>query len=181
MASILLGAIFVLCSFFRRRLLYKKSSSANDIELFYRLLQETMKIGKWNIPIHNEVVSLWKSFQPNNSQLLFSFFGGVPVAACLLIWEGETAHYMYAALNNEGRKMGAAYFLLWNVFEFLKERKISKLDLEGIYDERYAKTTKHWIGFTKFKMGWGGKVVEYSGSYTKYYNIAAKILFSIFP
>lgn len=150
-----------------------------DIELFYKLLQETMKIGKWNIPIHHEVVSLWNSFQPGNSQLLFVYCQERPIAACLLIWEGEMAHYMYAALNNEGRRHGAAYLLLWEVIQFCQLKKIKYLDFEGIYDDRYAKNTKHWQGFTKFKMGWGGNEMEYSGSYTKYFNFVAKMLFSI--
>lgn len=102
-----------------------------------------------------------------------------PIAACLLIWEKNTAHYMYAALNQEGRKLWAAYFLMWEAIKFCQNKKMKFLDLEGIYDERYAKLTKNWKGFTKFKMGWGGKVVEYEGAFTKYFNPVAKVLFSI--
>lgn len=142
-------------------------SSSNDIGLFYELLQETMKIGGWSIPIRKEVTNLYQSFQPNNSVLLFTNEGGNPLAACLLIWQGETAHYIYAALTKRGREVGAAYFLLWETIRFLQKKNIKFLDLEGIYDQRYPQTQK-WRGFTKFKMGWNGRMVDHPGSFTKY-------------
>lgn len=135
-----------------------------DIERFYKMLQETMKIGGWSIPIRREVINLWKSFQPNNSILLLS-----PVSGCLLVWDGDTAHYMYAANTVEGRKAGAAYLTLWEAIRFCQKKKLKYLDLEGIYDERYPSSTKHWKGFTAFKLQWGGKIVEYPGSFTKYF------------
>lgn len=165
--------------------------TSNDIELFYKLLQETMKIGGWSIPIKKEVTNLYRAFQPKNSQLflvhppealdqrLQEVLLQKALGGALVIWSGNTAHYMYAALTKEGRELGAAYFLLWNVIEFCQSKKLKYLDLEGIHDERYPKQTKHWQGFTKFKQGWGGKVVEYPGSFTKYANPFVKLLFSL--
>lgn len=151
----------------KRRLLLKKSSS---IETFYKMLQETMKIGKWSIPIHKEVTSLYRAFQPNNSAILLAYFpdNPLPVSGCLLIRHDNTAHYMYAALTKKGRELGAAYFTLWEAIKYCQNMKLRYLDLEGIYDERYKSSTKNWQGFTKFKMGWGGKVRQYPGSWTKY-------------
>lgn len=140
-----------------------KIKESKDIELFYKLLQETMKIGHWSVPIQKEVTSLWKAFQPNNSVILMSDYSG-----CLLIWNGDTAHYMYAALTKKGRELGAAYFTLWEAIKFCQRESLKYLDLEGIYDERRPKDNKKWQGFTKFKMGWGGEVKEYPGSWTKY-------------
>ncbi len=75
---------------------------------------------------------------------------------------------MYAALTKEGRKIGAAYLTLWEAIKFCQKRGLKYLDLEGIYDERYPGSTKNWKGFTAFKLQWGGKIVEYPGSYSKY-------------
>ncbi len=141
-----------------------KVELSTNIDLFYKLLEETMKIGHWSVPIKKEVKALWQAFQPKNSQILL-----IPnLAACLIIWEGNTAHYMYAALTKEGRKVGAAYKLLWETIEFCKTKNIDHLDLEGIYDDRYKSQTKNWQGFTKFKMGWNGREVVYPGSYCLY-------------
>lgn len=154
-------------------------NESTDIELFYTLLRETMKIGKWEVPIKKEVVNIWKSFQQDKSALLLCYHDRMPVAGCLLIWEGNTAHYLYAANTKEGRKFGAAYLTLWEAIKFCQKKGVKYLDLEGIYDERYAKNTKNWQGFTKFKMGWGGREIVYPGSFVKYYNILSRILFSL--
>lgn len=137
---------------------------SNDVEQFYKMLQETMRIGHWSIPIKKEVINLWKSFQPNNSVILMT-----PVSGCLVVWNGSTAHYMYAACNRAGRKCGAAYLTFWEAIKFCQKKGLKYLDLEGIYDERYPGSTKNWRGFTAFKLQWGGKVVEYPGSYIGYF------------
>ncbi len=139
-----------------------------DTELFYKLLQDTMKLGGWSVPIKKMVTNLYQSFQPNNSALLFVYQKNEPVAACLLIWHEDTAHYMYAALTQKGRELGAAYFLLNETIKFCQEKELKYLDLEGLYDERYPKQNPEWQGFTKFKMGWHGKVVFYPESFVKY-------------
>lgn len=139
-----------------------KIAESKDPGTFYKMLQETMKIGSWSIPIKKEVINLWKSFQPNNSVILTT-----PVSGCLLVWDGDTAHYMYAALTKDGRKIGAAYLTLWEAIKFCQKKNLKYLDLEGLYDERYKDSTKNWKGFTDFKLQWGGKIVEYPGSYSK--------------
>lgn len=134
---------------------------SEDIDGFYKMLEETMKIGRWSVPIKKEVISLWKAFQPKQSKILL-----IPdLAACLLIWHGDTAHYMYAALTKKGRKTSAAYKLLWEAIRFLHSKGIRFLDLEGVYDDRFPSHTKGWQGFTKFKQGWCGKEVLYPGSF----------------
>ncbi len=138
-----------------------KVEKSDDINLFYKMLEETMKLGHWSVPIKKEVTALWKSFQPHNSQILL-----IPnLAACLIICHEDTAHYMYAALTKEGRKTSAAYKLLWETLQFLSSKGIKHLDLEGVYDERFKSHTKNWLGFTNFKRSWPGTEIEFPGSY----------------
>ncbi len=143
-----------------------KVQESKDIEKFYELLQGTMKLGHWEIPIHKEVANLYKSFQPNNSVLLLACpqndGEGAAVAGCLIVWHDETAHYMYAANTATGRQLSAAYLTLWGAIKFCQKKGLKFLDLEGIYDERFPNENKPWRGFTKFKMGWGGKIIEYT-------------------
>lgn len=129
---------------------------SNNIDEFYRLLKETMKLGGWRIPIYKEVTNLYKAFQPNNSAILTC-----GISACLLVWADDTAHFMYAANSKNGLEKGGAYFILNETIKFCQKLGLKYLDLEGIYDERFPNENKNWQGFTKFKMGWGGKIVEY--------------------
>jgi hypothetical protein len=34
-------------------------------------------------------------------------------------------------------------------------------DFEGIFDERYPKSNRDWLGFSKFKSGFGGKEIYF--------------------
>lgn len=139
-----------------------KVEKSGDINLFYHMLEETMRLGHWSVPIKHEVTALWQAFQPSRSQIFLI----KDLAACLLIWDGDTAHYMYAALTKQGRKTSAAYKLLWETLQFLKANGIHNLDLEGVYDERFKSHTKNWQGFTNFKRSWPGTEVEYPGSFS---------------
>jgi len=86
------------------------------------------------------------------------------------------ASYYHAASAEKYREVMAPYFLLWQAMRFLKRRGCTIFDLEGIADPRIP-STKKWKGFTLFKKGFGGREVEYLGSFTKYYKLWSKILF----
>jgi lipid II:glycine glycyltransferase (peptidoglycan interpeptide bridge formation enzyme) len=86
------------------------------------------------------------------------------------------ASYYHAASAVENRKVMAPYLLLWEAIRFLKKKGCTSFDLEGIYDSRIP-STKGWKGFTLFKKGFGGREVEYLGSFTKYYKLWSKVLF----
>ena len=133
-----------------------KIEVSSDILGFYKLLQKTMKLGGWQIPIKKEVTNLYAAFQPNNSVIL-----SAGVSACLLIWDQETAHFMYAANSGKGLSLGGAYFVLNEAIKFCQNIGLKSLDLEGVYDERFPNENKNWQGFTKFKLGWGGNIVKY--------------------
>ncbi|OGY21282.1 MAG: hypothetical protein A2113_00110 [Candidatus Woykebacteria bacterium GWA1_44_8] len=86
------------------------------------------------------------------------------------------ASYYHAASLPIHRDVMAPYLLLWEAIKFLKKKGCYTFDLEGIYDPRIP-TTKRWKGFTLFKKGFGGRKVEYLGSFTKYYKLWAQALF----
>ncbi|MBI3558957.1 peptidoglycan bridge formation glycyltransferase FemA/FemB family protein [Candidatus Gottesmanbacteria bacterium] len=131
--------------------------------------QHARQKGFW-VPLHKEIRNLAAAF--GKDCFLFMTEG----AGALVLKNGQTANYMYAFSTPEGRKVSAPYLVMWEIIKFCQSKKLKYLDLEGIYDERYPDSTKNWQGFTKFKMGWGGKIVTYPGSWTKYF------LFSnIFP
>ncbi len=148
-----------------------ESRESDDIETFYQILRETMRIGGWSVPLKKEVIAVYRTFSPAHSSILLTYCPAdlLPVSGCLLIWEGDTAHYIYAANTARGRRLGAAYLTLFEAINFCRQKRLRYLDLEGIYDERYPQTTKSWRGFTKFKEGWGGKTIKYPGSFVKYF------------
>ena len=65
---------------------------------------------------------------------------------------------MHGASDHDYRALMAPYLLHWEVIKYAKEHGLSEYDLWGI-DE------KKWSGVTRFKKGFGGREVKYTGSY----------------
>ena len=80
------------------------------------------------------------------------------VAAMLFLIHGSAATYHVGWSNEAGRDSNAHNLLLWRAFDELRERGVRTLDLGGI-------NTRQLAGISRFKIGSGGKVVTYAGTF----------------
>ena len=173
----------------------------NDFEEFKNLYFNTAKRkGFW--PAKKELETLWRVFsQEKSASILTAYYNNKALASTLLLFTkvghlganatqdagipkslseaksfSYVASYQHAASSPEHREVMAPYLLLWQAMRFLKKKGCLMFDLEGIYDPRIPSTRK-WKGFTLFKRGFGGREVEYIGSFVKYPKLWAKALF----
>lgn len=110
------------------------------------------------------IVTMQKAFE-KKSHILLAKKGNEIVSALFILIHDKTAYYMYAASNDKGRKNFAPTLLTWSAILLAKKKSIKVFDFDGIYDERFP--IKTWLGFTKFKKGFNGKEIEYSGAFVK--------------
>jgi len=80
------------------------------------------------------------------------------VAASIVVLYGNRSYYLHGASDYDHRNLMAPYLLHWEAIKYAKENNFVGYDLWGI-DE------KKWPGVTRFKQGFGGREVEYVGSY----------------
>jgi hypothetical protein len=80
------------------------------------------------------------------------------VAAMLFLIHGSAATYHVGWSNEAGRDSNAHNLLLWRAFAELRERGVHTLDLGGV-------NTRQLAGISRFKLGSGGKVVTYAGTF----------------
>ena len=80
------------------------------------------------------------------------------IAAMLFLIHGSTATYHVGWTNAEGRAKHAHNLLMWRAFEELRALGIQTLDLGGI-------NTRSLAGISRFKIGTGGQIVTYAGTY----------------
>jgi lipid II:glycine glycyltransferase (peptidoglycan interpeptide bridge formation enzyme) len=83
----------------------------------------------------------------------------------LLVYSDSVGYYMYACSTKEGKKLFAPTILAWEAIKVARKRGMKTFDFEGIYDERYP--LKSWLGFSRFKKSFGGKIIEFPNTYIK--------------
>jgi len=82
----------------------------------------------------------------------------------------DTVTYLNGGTTEVGRKNKAGFAQMWESILYFKNLGFKKLDLEGVYDDRFPKYTKRWVGFSRFKEKFGGKIVRYPLPRIKYYS-----------
>lgn len=108
------------------------------------------------------IKKLWPLFAPENAEILLAYqntkqcIGGI----LLLYWD-DIAYYWIAGATREGKKLFAPTLLVWEAMKLSKKRGMKIFDFIGVWDERIPKENKAWLGFTKFKEGFGGKEIYY--------------------
>lgn len=156
----------------------KKSQEAQPkLKTFYQLFKHTgEKKGFW-VPPRRELEAKAEAFA-ETAYLVLAKFGEEYVSGAFVIINGKTAYYEHAAANALGRKLLAQYLVVWETIKLAKESNCQILDLGGIADPRF-KISRRWQGLEVFKAKFGGEIITYPGSYTKYYNPLVRLLFKL--
>jgi len=80
------------------------------------------------------------------------------LAAGIFSFFGNRATYIHGASDNENREFMAPYLLHWWVMAEAKAAGCRLYDFYGI-------DAKKWPGVTRFKQGFGGRIVNYPGTF----------------
>ena len=80
------------------------------------------------------------------------------VAGMMFLIHGEAATYQVGWTSDAGREHHAHHLILWQAIQALRERGVRLLDLGGVNTTRSA-------GIARFKIGTGGQVVTYAGTF----------------
>ncbi len=133
----------------------------NDFDNFYDIWKKSAKRKRLWIPGINEYKSLIGCFGKNVFCLTIDNLAGA-----LILLNKKTAFYYYAGATGEGTVKDLPYAVVWNAMLEAKKRGCQVWDFEGIYDARWP--NKSWAGFSHFKKSFGGKEIEFPGSFTKW-------------
>ena len=154
-----------------------KSNGPQQLKEFYELLRETGKRKRFWVAPFKDLKAKAEAFK-DKSTLILAYHNSELVAGALILFHDNLAYYHHAASNLQGRKFLAPYPVVWEAIKLAKKRGCRTLDLEGIYDPRY-KIYRRFRKIGIFKKKFGGKEVEYPGSFIRYYNPIAKLVFKL--
>ncbi|HWA64387.1 MAG TPA: peptidoglycan bridge formation glycyltransferase FemA/FemB family protein [Candidatus Paceibacterota bacterium] len=133
--------------------------AGTNMEAFWKLLKHTA--------VHDNFSTHPKSYYEKlcstpgiTAETIFVEHGGQPVAGAIWLAFGDTAYYLHGAMdrNPKYKPMMAAYFLHWEAMKMAKKYNMKHYDFWGIDAAKYP-------GVTRFKLGWGGRQIEYPGSF----------------
>ncbi|MEK7098185.1 MAG: peptidoglycan bridge formation glycyltransferase FemA/FemB family protein, partial [Patescibacteria group bacterium] len=104
-------------------------------------------------------------------KLYFAYYQEEVVAAALVGFFGGRATYLHGASATRHRNVMAPYLLHWEIMREVKKLGFNEYDFWGIVTQRTdKKQVKKWIGFSRFKEGFSGRVLEYPGAYDLVFN-----------
>lgn len=153
-----------------------ENNSDSAFENYIKLTRETTKRQKFFAHSEKYHRLMWETLKNKKSKIKNQNFGGLSAHLFTAKYEGktlvawivfvfkDTIYYPYGASSSEHRETMASNLMMWEVIKSAKERGLKKFDMWGALGPQPDKNDP-WYGFHRFKEGYGGKLVEYVGSY----------------
>ena len=96
----------------------------------------------------------------------------------MLVSFKDTFYYPYGGSSVEYKQVMANNLIAWEAIRLGKKLGLKKFDMWGAL-EPDADPKDPWFGFHNFKKGYGGKLVEYVGTYDLVLNRPIYFIFSL--
>jgi len=145
--------------------IYDLREGSDNFEAFWQLLQETTERDKFQAHPKSYYEKLLSSFSSRHTtydipytKLFYVEYKDKVISASIVIFHNHSAAYLHGASDHDYRALMAPYLLHWEVIKYAKDHGFSEYDLWGIDEEK-------WPGVTRFKKGFSGREVKYTGSY----------------
>lgn len=144
--------------------LYQGTSDA-DLDAFYDLYALTGRRAGFITRTAAYYRTVWRTLiEAKLATLWLAEHGGAPVAGAMTWHCGDREVYQYGATNDAGRKVYAAYGLLWRCILEARARGARTFDFGGIPVDP-ADTSDPMHGPYLFKKGFGGTVIHWAGAH----------------
>ena len=134
-----------------------------ELEKFWSLLNQTAKRDKFKTHPKAYYQQLIESFPQKHSKgpfvkLFFAQQNQRTIASALYMFHFPVVYYLHGAFDYNYRALMAPFLLHWKVIREAKAKGFTTYDFWGI-------DSKRWPGVTRFKEGFGGKTVQFPGSF----------------
>lgn len=141
-----------------------------SLETYLKLYFETTKRQKYLG--HNEYYHrmVWLTMnQANMSYFLIATYKKQPLTAWMLLEFKDTLYYPYGGSSDKYREVMASNLVAWEAIKLGKNLGLKYFDMWGALGPD-ASPDDPWQGFNRFKKGYGGKLIEYIGTFDLVFN-----------
>ena len=145
-----------------------RQANFSDLETFHILYKETAKRDKFTPRPLNYFKQMWRSLNENSNnlaemRLYIAEQENICHAACLWVRVGKHVWYTYGASSTSGRELRPSNAIQWQMMRDARDAGASIYDMRGIAATLNEKSPL--FGLLRFKIGTGGKVIQYVGEW----------------
>jgi len=145
-----------------------RQANFSDLEIFHTLYKETAKRDKFTPRPLYYFKQMWKSLNENSNnlaemRLYIAEQENICHAACLWVRVGKHVWYTYGASSTSGRELRPSNAIQWQMMRDARDAGASIYDMRGIAATLNEKSPL--FGLLRFKIGTGGKVIQYVGEW----------------
>lgn len=135
------------------------------LDEYLKLLQETTKRQGFYAHTQEYYTKMFDTIAPTGMMHIFkATLDGATLSVWIIFVFNGKLYYPYGASSREHREVMANNLLAWKVIQFGKSQGCEVFDMWGSLGPNPDQNDP-WYGFHKFKEGYGGKLVEFVGSY----------------
>lgn len=152
-----------------------RTMTAADLPAWHAMNAETGQRDSFAVHAPGYYERAFELFPPNQSRWLLAEFAGQPLAAIAAFTLAGKAWYMWGASSNLERQRMPNHALQWAAMQWAAAQGCRTYDLWGIPDEvgvdpqrfanDFAEQQGGLWGVYRFKQGFGGQIVRYSGAW----------------
>ena len=156
-----------------------EKSNDRGFNTYLKLYFETTK--RQNYHGHNENYhrKAWDTLKNANiAHILIAYFKNQPLTAWMLLNFKDTLYYPYGGSSKVNPEVMANNLVAWEAIKLGKKLKSNRFDMWGALGPD-ADPKDPWQGFHRFKKGYGGKLVEYTGTFDLVLNWPLYLAFTI--
>lgn len=148
-------------------------------KIYLKLYFETTKRQGYHGHNENYHRKIWENLkQTNMARILIASYNGEPLTAWMLFNFKDTLYYPYGGSSKSHPEVMSNNLICWEAIKLGKRLKLKNFDMWGALGPN-ANPSDPWYGFHKFKLGYGGKLVEYIGAFDYVLNWPIYILFTL--
>jgi len=148
----------------RKGIVVKEESNSQGLANFLKLQKQTASRQDFLIHRNQYYKELWKVLAPEGkAHILTAYYkeDSDPLSSFMLFTHKNTLYYPYGGTSSKHRDRQHSSRLMWESILFGKRKGCTLFDMWGATDNR----NDPWWGFTRFKLGFGGTLVEFINSY----------------
>lgn len=144
----------------------KLLAQPTNLRNFLQLIRlNAHRVGYWAVPDSWTLAKL-KAFGPH-AFVVFVYQSDRLLATSLFLTTTSTCFYSFNGSSASGRSLFAPTVAVWAGITEARRRRLSQFDFDGVYDARFP--NRRWLGYTRFKAGFGGRYLYYPPAYLKWF------------